>query len=193
MINHHLKKFLFSLLIVALCMACEKDGSGHFKLDNAMYFTLHSGAQTYSTFGYTNTQISDMVGGPEISTSYITDASGIGKTQMLLVAAEKITRGINTIEFTMGNCYADWYMAKPDNSVLGNYKEVIGQLTNNVFRINGTTSFFLDKNGFDLKILKQDIHNGRSTLEGTFTAVLRPAADTAQLQQATGSFRAYVK
>ncbi len=86
MINHHLKKLLIPILFVALYMACEKDGSGHFKLDNAMYFTLQTGAQTFSTFGYTNTQVSDMFGGPEISTSYITDASGIGKTQMLLVA-----------------------------------------------------------------------------------------------------------
>ncbi len=193
MINHHLKKFLFSILSVALCMACEKDGSGHFKLDNTMYFTLQTGAQTHSTFGYTNTQVPDMFGGPEISTSYITDAAGIGKTQTLLVVVKKITSGINTVEFTMGNCYADWYMASPGNSVLGSYKEVLGQLTHNVFTINDTTVFHLDKNGLDFNILKQDVHNGRITVEGTFSAVLRPAADTTKSQPATGSFRAYVK
>jgi hypothetical protein len=193
MIKRHLKKFLLFILIVVSGIACEKDGSGHFKPDNAMYFTLQTGAQTYSTFGYTNTQVPDMFGGPEISSYYVTDTAGIGKTQMLLVVTEKITSGINTVEFTMGNCYVDWYMARTGNSVLGNYKEVIGQFTSNVLKLNGTTTYYLDKSGLDLSIVKQDMHNGRNTLEGTFTAVLRPAADTIKSQPASGSFRAYIK
>jgi hypothetical protein len=187
-------------LITMICLSslilqmtsCSKDGSGKFKLDNAMYFTILTGAKSYSTFGYTNTQVKDMFGGPELTITFITDSLGKPQTRALLIATENIISGINTVEFTMGDCAVDWYVQKPDNGVFGNYQEVIGLTTSNTLVATGTTGFYLDKTGLNLVITKQDIHNGRNTLEGTFTATLRSVSDTTQSQPATGSFRAYV-
>ena len=188
--------FRTAIFITCLSLAflsCKKDGTGKFKLDNAMYFTLQTGAKSYSTFGYTNSQVKEMFGGPEIIITFVTDNSGNPQTRALLVATENIISGVNTVEFTLGDCAVDWYVQKPDNGAFGTYKEVLGQLTGNTFTAAGTTGFYLDKNGLNLIITKQDTHNGRNTLEGTFTANLRPVSDTTQSQSATGSFRAYIK
>lgn len=158
-----------------------------------MYFTLQTGAKSYSTFGYTNTEVKDLFNGPELTITFVTDSLGKPQTQALLVATENIISGVNTVEFTMGDCAVDWYMQKPETTAFGTYKEVMGQLTSNTFTAAGTTGFFLDKNGLNLVITKQDTHNGRNTLEGTFTANLKPVTDTTQSQPATGTFRAYVK
>jgi hypothetical protein len=191
--NNIFKIIIASACLMFLAASCSKDGSGKFKLDNAMYFTLQTGAKSYSTFGYTNSQVKDMFGGPELSITFDTDSLGKPETKALLVATDNIISGVSTVEFTMGNCYADWYLSKPDNAAFGTYKEVIGQLTSNRISVNGSTDFYLDKNGLILNIVKQDVHNGRNTLEGNFTAILRPATDTTQSQPATGTFRAYVR
>ena len=187
-----LKNTVAAIFLLILVASCNKDGTGKFKLDNAMYFTLQTGAKSYSTFGYTNSQEKDLFGGPEIIVTFLTDNSGNPQTRALLVATENIISGVNTVEFTLGDCAVDWYMQKPENGAFGTYKEVMGQLTSNTFTAAGTTGFFLDKNGLNLIITKQDTHNGRNTLEGTFTANLRPVSDTTQSQSATGSFRAYI-
>jgi len=186
-------KSVYLLTFILTMASCSKDGTGKFKLDNAMYFTLQTGAKSYSTFGYTNTEVKDMFGGPELTITFVSDSQGNPQTRALLVATENITSGVNTVVFTMGDCAVDWYMQKPDTGVFGSYQEVIGLTTSNTFSATGTTGFYLDKNGLNLSISKQDTHNGRNTLEGTFTATLRPVSDTIQSQLATGSFRAYVK
>ena len=194
MIKRHLKKFLLFILIVVSGIACEKDGSGHFRLDKAMYFTIQTGAKSYSTYGHTNTQVSDMIGGPQISITYLPDSTGAAQVQALFVSINQIISGFNTVEFTMGNCYADIYMSKPGNDYFGNYKDLIGGQTTNVIHVGDPKlEYWIDKNGFSVTITKLDTHNGRSTMEGIFSGLLHLAADTSVTQTASGSFRAYVK
>ena len=189
-----IRKTSFLAIAILLFSSCTKDGSGHYKLDNAMYLTIQTGAKSYSTYGYTNTQVSDMIGGPEIIITYLPDSSGAAQVQALFTAVNQITSGYNTIEFTMGNGYADIYMSKPGNDYFGNYKDLIGGQTTNTIRIgNPELEFWLDKKGFSFTITKRDTHNGRSTMEGIFSGLLHLASDTSVTQTASGSFRAYVK
>ena len=187
-------KSILLICTLLLISSCSKDGSNHFQLDKIINITIQAGADTYSTYGYTNTQVSSMFGGPEISITNNPDSTGAAQTQVLFVATDQITSGVNTVEFIMGNCTADWYMSKSGSQVIGQYINLPGTQTSNTFTINNNAKqYWLYKKPFIFSITKQDTHNGRPTLEGSFSVTLRLSTDTSVTQSASGTFRAYIR
>jgi len=183
-----MKTFFCIVLVSVLLSGCEKDGSGHFELDKTMYLTIETGGKTYSTYGYTNSQSSDMFGGPSITLTYY----GANEVRAGFVTTNKIESGINTVEFVMGDIYADWYMSKPGTTFLGNYPTLVGNQENQIIRVGDPAlEYWFDKNEFNFNITIQDNHNNRTTLEGSFSGKLHLASDTSVKQSAIGQFRAY--
>ena len=186
--SHKMKTFFCIVLVSVLLSGCEKDGSGHLELDNTMYLTIETGGKIYSTYGYTNSQESDMFGGPSITLTY----NGANEVRAGFVTTNKIERGVNTVEFLMGNAYADLYMSKPGTTFLGNYTSLIGNEETQFLRLGiPEFEYWFDQDEFSFNISKQDSHNGRTTLEGNFSGLLHLASDTTIKQSASGTFRAY--
>ena len=182
------KTFFFIVLVSPLLFACEKDKKDQFALDKTMYLTIQTGGKTYTSYGYTNNQESDMFGGPELS------LVGQMKAEALFVATNKIESGINTVEFEMGNSYADLYMTRPDTVLSGPFTTFVGNQASQVIRLGDPEQeFWFDKNGFVFTITAQGTHNNRPTYEGNFSGMLHLATDTTVKQSATATFRAYLK
>ncbi len=182
----HKLLFLISLLVVA---SCQKDGG--YVLDKGVYINLTTGGETFTTYGFSNAR-DKQNDGPELSVTFTPDASNTPQTQILLVATNEIIDVRNQILFTMGNCYADIYLSKPGNDVIGQYSQPIGNLTSNSFIVNAK-KYYPSKSGLSFNITKTDSYRGRSTYEGNFTAILRPQTDTTLSQPATGTFKVYVR
>jgi len=188
-------KAVFCLAVFLLpFMACDKPGTGHYNLDNAMYLTLQTGGQSYSTYGYTDIHDANIFGGPEISFTNTPDSTGAAQVQAGFIAVTEIQSAYDATLFSMGNCYADWYMSKPGTDKFGSFINFIGSQTTQIIRIGDVPrEYWFDKKSFIFTITKQDIHKGRSTMEGSFSGILHLASDTAVIQTVSGSFRAYVK
>lgn len=188
-----MKTFCFFVFLLLL-LSCDKPGTGHYNLDNTMYLTLQTGGQSYSTYGYTDIHDASIFGGPEISFTNTPDSTGAAQVQAAFITITEIQSAYDATLFSMGNCYADWYMSKPGTDKLGSYINLIGSQSTQIIRIGDTPrEYWLDKKGFIFTITKQDTYNGRSTMEGTFSGLLHLASDTAVTQSASGTFRAYLR
>jgi uncharacterized protein YxeA len=200
--NHTTYIKLISVLILSILIlliySCSKDlldDSKYYTLDKEIYFKLTTGTDTYTTYGYSYNKNGTTFNGPEINITRDADSSTPAQTDLSLFAGEAIYDIYdNSIVFSMGNCYADWWVGKPGFDLEGKYNLLLGTETTNVFRIfSPNKEYYLDKNGLAFNILKQDILHNKQTVEGNFTGILHLASNPSLTLPANGSFKVYIK
>ena len=193
---------LISVLILSILIfvisSCSKDlldDSKNYKLDKEIYFILTAGTDTYTTYGYTYNKNGTTYDGPEISITRDADSSTPAQTDLSLFVGEAIYDIYdNSIVFSMGNCYADWWVGKSGFDLAGKYNLLLGTDTTNVFRIfSPNKEYYLDKNGLAFNILKQDLLHNKQTVEGNITCTLHLATNPSLTLPPNGSFKVYVK
>lgn len=194
-------KLIFVLILsilILLIYSCSKDlldDSKYYKLDKEIYFTLTAGTDTYTTYGYSYNKNGTTYYGPEITITRDADSATPAQTDLSLFVGEAIYDSYdNSIVFSMGNCFAFWWLGKAGNDLQGNYNILLGSDTTQFFRsFSPNKEYYLDKNGLSFNILKQDILHNKLTVEGNFTCTLHLASNPSLTLPATGVFKVYVK